>query len=161
MNPRDPNGQPEGVSSNPNALELTAQTRLLMKDIVATLTRTYTGFNWAIQPDELGKVFNVFCLDFSGRWGYVIRFADVQDDPARKQAVYAAGEILARFHYPLHRYDPVAMAAVPRMPNGEACPDLSDRSDRKSRRMEIERAYYGGKAKPFAIDGKLVVAVKQ
>lgn len=161
MNPRDPNGEPEGMSANPNALELSAATSVLMKDIIAVLTRTYLGFRWAIQPDERGRVFNVFCLDFSARYGYVIRFADVQNDPERKEAVRAAGEILARFHYRGRRYDPVKMAEVVRRPDGEAVPDLSDNKRKKvTDKNAVERAYYGGKAYGIQLGNQIIVGVK-
>lgn len=160
-NPRDPNGEPEGMSSNPNALELSAPTAVLMKDIIRALTRTYTGFRWAIQPDERGKVFNIFCLDFSARYGYVIRFSDVQDDPARKEAVRAAGEILTRFHYRGTRYDPVRIAEVVRKPNGEAVPDLSDSLRKKvADKNAVERGYYGGKSFGMRLGEQIIVGVK-
>lgn len=161
MNPRDPNGEPEGMSANPNALELSAATSVLMKDIIKVLTRTYIGFRWAIQPDERGRVFNVFCLDFSARYGYVIRFEDVQNDPERKEAIRAAGEILARFHYPGRKYDPVKMAEVVRRPDGEAVPDLSDSKRKKvTDKNAVERAYYGGKAYGIRLGNQIIVGVK-
>lgn len=161
MNRRDPNGEPEGMSSNPNALELSAATSVLMKDVIRTLTNTYIGFRWAIQPDERGAVFNIFCLDFSARYGYVIRFSDVQDDPERKQAIRAAGEILARFHYHGRKYDPTKMAEVVRRPDGEAVPDLSDGKRKKVRdKNAVERAYYGGKAYGLRLGNQIIVGVK-
>lgn len=161
MNLRDPNGEPEGMSSNPNALELSAATSVLMKDIIKRLTQTYIGFRWAIQPDERGKVFNIFCLDFSARYGFVIRFADVQDDPDRKAAVYAGGEILARFNYRGRMYDPTKMAEVVRRPNGEAVPDLSDHRSKKVKdKNAVERAYYGGRAYGIQLGEQIIIGVK-
>lgn len=161
MNRRDPNGEPEGMSDNPNALELSAATSVLMKDIIKRLTQTYIGFRWAIQPDERGKVFNIFCLDFSARYGFVIRFKDVQDDPDRKAAMRAGGEILARFHYRGRVYEPTKMAEVVRKPNGEAIPDLSDhRSKKVTDKNAVERAYYGGHAYGMRLGDKIIVGVK-
>lgn len=158
---RDPNGEPEGMSDDPNALQLSASTSVLMKDIIYRLTQTYLGFRWAIQPDERGKVFNIFCLDFSARYGYVIRFEDVQDDPERKHAIRAAGEILARFHYPGRKYDPVKMSEVARRPNGEAVPDLSDSRRKKVRdKNAVERAYYSGKTYGMQLGDRIIVGVK-
>lgn len=159
---RDPNGEPEGLFNTPDALELSAPTAVLMKDIIQTLTRTYLGFRWAIQPDERGNVFNIFCLDFSGRYGYVIRFSDVQDDPARKEAVRAAGEILARFGYRGTRYEAERMAQVVRRPDGEAVPDLSDhRSAKERRKNALQRAYYGSKLHISTLGEHVFVGIKQ
>lgn len=149
------------MSANPNALELSAATSALMKDIIYRLTQTYIGFRWAIQPDERGRVFNIFCLDFSSRYGYVIRFEDVQSDPARKEAVRAGGEILARFHYKGRKYEPLRMAEVVRRPNGEAIPDLSDHRRKKvTDKNAVERAYYAGKTFGVQLGDKLIIGVK-
>lgn len=161
-NPKDPNGEPEGLFNQPDALALSAPTAVLMKDIIMVLTRTYTGFRWAIQPDERGKVFNVFCLDFSARYGYVIRFIEVQDDPQRKEAIRAAGEILARFHYTGTRYDPELMAQVMRRPDGEAIPDLSDHHSAKERRRNaLQRAYYESKLHIATIGEHAFLGIKR
>lgn len=162
MNARDPVGEPEGMSSDPNALLLSAATSVLMKDVIHVLSLAYLGFRWAIQPDERGRVFNLFCLDFSSRYGYVIRYADVQSDPARRAAIRAGGEILARFGYRGRVYSPQRIAEVTRKPNGEAVPDLSDaRSKRVRDRNAIERAYYRGKLYASRIGERLLVGVKQ
>lgn len=153
--PKDPDGEPEGFVTKPSDLEgLSASTMLLTKDLADVLTRAMPGFRWAIQPSEFGKVFNVFCLDFSERWGYRIKFTDVQDDPKRKEALKAGRELLARFRYPGVRYDPKAMASLPRNARGEAIPDVSDLpATRFTKRVDVERALAEGKARVIGTKG--------
>lgn len=121
---RDPNGEPEGVVQHPGQLMVSAATQLLTKDIADVLTKRWPGFRWAIQPNEAGKVFNLFCLDFHSRWGYVIRYDDVMNDPRRRQAILAGRAILKRFRYHGDRYDPVQLAHMPRDAQGECYPDV-------------------------------------
>lgn len=165
-NKKDPEGQAEGFISDPAKLEVSAATFTLVKDVAAKLTQHMPGFHWAIQPSEIGGVLNVFCLDFSNRWGYRIKYEDIQDDPKRKQAIRAGREILKRFHYPGIRYDAQMMARVPRNITGEAIPDLSDQKDsRFKKRALVELALSQGKARIIGTGSKgdskgIVIGVK-
>lgn len=160
---RDANAEPEGIIDHPNDLVgLSASTDILVRDMAAILTSKFPGFRWAIQPNEFGKVFNIFCLDFHAIWGYRIRYDDVQDDPKRREAVKAARTILRRFRYPGSTYKPELMAAIKRNLKGEAIPDLSDMAPtRFTRKAEIEYKLATGKARIVGTkDGRQVVEVQ-
>jgi hypothetical protein len=151
----DPNGSPQGLITDPKDLVgIHASTDIIVKDIADVLMKRFPGFRWAIQPNEAGGVFNVFCLDFHAVWGYVIRYDDIMNDPKRRQAVKAAREILARFGYPGVRYDRALMAAIPRNVKGEAIPQLSDMAPtRFTRKAEVEQALATGKARVIGTKG--------
>lgn len=147
-NAKDPNGEPEGVVDNPNQLLLSAATDTIVKDMADVLTRAMPGFHWAIQPSEFGGVFNVFCLDFSGRWGYRLKYKNVWADPKRRCIIEAGREILYRFGYEGIRYDPMRMKLVLRKADGEAIPDLSDqKNSRFKRRAVVDRAIAQARAR--------------
>lgn len=148
---RDPHGEPEGSVKRPDQLLVSAATSVLVKDMADLLTKKMPGFRWAIQPNEFGKVFNVFCLDFHGQWGYVIRYDDIMNDPQRREAIKAGRTILARFGYEGTRYDPAKMAAIPRDRQGQAIPITAGlKQDRFTKRATIERAVATGQARVVA-----------
>lgn len=146
LNGHDPNGEPEGIVDDHQSLvRLHASTHILVKDIADILTKRMPGFRWAIQPSEFGKIFNIFCLDFSGRYGYRIKYTDIMNDPKRREAVKAGREILRRFRYPGTIYKPEWMMQLKRNAQGEAIPDISDfKTDRFKLRVEIEQAIADG-----------------
>jgi hypothetical protein len=149
---RDTNGSPEGTVFNPNDLVgISASTHILVKDMADLLTKRYPGFRWAIQPNEVGGVFNIFCLDFHSVWGYVIRYDDVMNDPKRREAIKAGREILRRFRYRLDRFNPQEMALVPRDLQGQAIPDVSDlKRSRFTKQAELNHMIATGKARVVA-----------
>lgn len=151
----DPNGSPEGLITDPKDLVgIHASTDIIVKDIADVLMKRFPGFRWAIQPNEVGGVFNIFCLDFHNVWGYVIRDVDIMNDPKRRQAIRAAREILARFGYPGVRYSRALMAAIPRNARGEAIPKLDDmKPTRFTKKAEIELALATGKARVVGTKG--------
>lgn len=145
---RDPIGEPEGVVDHPRDLMVSAMTAVLVKDIADVLVKNWPGFNWAVQPNEFGKVFNVFCLDFHGQWGYVIRYDDIMNDPRRRQAYKAGQELLRRFRYHGVRYDPKQIAAMPRDGQGNAIPDVSGlKASRFTKKAWLEHQIATGQAK--------------
>jgi hypothetical protein len=146
---RDPNGSPEGTVYDPNQLVgIHASTHILVKDMADLLTKRYPGFRWAIQPNEQGQVFNIFCLDFHGIWGYVIKYTDVMNDPKRREAIKAGREILRRFRYRLDRYDLQEMALIPRDMQGQAIPDVSGlKRSRFTKQAELNHLLATGKAR--------------
>lgn len=153
---RDPNGSPEGMVFDPSQLVgIHASTHILVKDIADALLKRWPGFRWAIQPNEAGKVFNLFCLDFHNVWGYVIRYDDIMNDPKRKAALIAGREILRRFRYPGEKYDPLAIAAMPRTAQGQCIPDVSDlKATRFTRQAHLQHLIATGKAKVVGGYGK-------
>lgn len=123
---RDPNGSPEGVVEHPDdLLGISAASSVLVKDIADVLMKRWPGFRWAIQPNEVGGVFNIFCLDFHSVWGFVIRYDDIMNDPKRKEAIHAGKSILRHFRYHGDKYDPVQVASLPRDVQGNCIPDVS------------------------------------
>lgn len=153
---RDAGGDPEGVADHPDQLiGLGAALHLLTKDVADELFKHYPGFLWAVAPDQRGQVIDVFCLNFSGSWGYTIKVKDIQDDPKRTAAIAAGREILRRFRYPGTRFDRDTANNVKRGPTGEAIPDLSDMPASKHKaRAELELAEAEGRLRVYEIDGK-------
>lgn len=153
---RDPNGEPEGIVSSPDKLvKLHASTDILVRDIAAKLTEAMPGFRWAIQPSEVGRVFNIFCLDFSSIWGYRIRYDDIMNDPRRREALRAGREILRRFRYQGTRYDSAQIAKMPRNVRGEVPPAVDDLpKSRFTKRAWLEHEIATGKARIVGQAGK-------
>lgn len=159
LNGHDPAGEPEGIVDHPDQLHhLSASTHILVKDMADLLMRKMPGFRWAIQPSEFGKVFNIFCLDFSGRWGYRIKYIDIMNDPKRKAVIRAGREILARFRYPGIAYRPSLMAAIRRNSASEAIPDVSGmKRTRFTQRVDIEQALADGTGRVIGTKDKGVI----
>lgn len=154
----DPHGEPEGKVSDPRTLKVSAGTEILVKDMMDILNRRYPGFRWALQPGEFAGMVNVFNLDFSGRWGYRIRMADVVNDPKRRVLITAGREILRRFGYPIDVFRPHLMAAIKRNKSGEAIPDVSDlKPDRFTEQARVEKAIAEGRGRVIGQNGGLDV----
>lgn len=162
FNGYDPHGEPEGFVEHPADLIAKAGTTILCKDMADLLTRHYPGFRWAIQPSEFGGVFNLFCLDFSSRWGYRIKMVDIVNDPKRRVVVVAGQEILRRFGYPGNVFRPHLMATVKRNRQGEAIPDVSDlKASRHTEAARLDAALANGTAKVIGQrDGLDIVEVR-
>lgn len=144
---KDPHGEAEGVVHTP--AELTkhnhASTVILCKDIADILVKQYPDWAWAVQPQEIGQVINVFNLNLHSEYGYTIRMDDIMHDPHRKQAYRAGGEILARFGMP-RKMDRALLAAAPRDLRGNCIPDISDFKSKKERQnAEIAHGLATGK----------------
>ena len=84
--------------SSPEEFEgLRASLGLLAKDIAQVLVRNYgIEWRWVIQPDQQGGVITIFASKISMKYGYIIKIADIENDPHRKEAVKGGGEILER-----------------------------------------------------------------
>lgn len=151
----DPLAEPQGVVDNPaDLIRLHASTDIIVKDVADLLTRRMPGFRWAVQPNEKGGVLNIFCLDFHSVWGYVIRYDDIMNDPKRREAIRAGRAILARFRYPGTVYRPELMAAIPRTPDGQAIPNLSDmKPTRFTKKAELDMMLATGKARVIGTKG--------
>lgn len=159
---RDTGGEAEGVAEHPDELLVNASLNILCKDTADLLVKHYPGFLWAVAPDERGGVLNIYCLNFSGEWGYTIRLLELQEDPKRREVIRAGGEILKRFRYPGTRFDPQAANNVKRLPNGEAIPDLSDMPASKNRaEAEAQLAIAEGRATVVTIDGETFLHVTE
>lgn len=160
----DPHGAPVGTVNDPSELiGLHASTHIILKDCAAILSSKLPGFRWVLQPNEFGGVINLYCADFSMRWGYVIRYQDIMDDPRRRVVLKAARELLARFQYHGTRFDALAVVSVPRNREGEAIPLVSDKlRSRQTLRASIELAMAQGRARVVSQDGRgAVIEVKR
>ena len=159
----DPVGEPEGEITRPDEFhpDYHSSTTILCKDIADLLTKTYPGWAWAVQPQEFGQVINVYCLNLHNMYGYTIRMVDIMDDPRRKEAVRAGGEILRRFRMP-NRFDAAALDAAPRDMNGNCIPDISDFATRKQQReAEIARKLDSGEWMIVEADGQRYLRAKK
>jgi hypothetical protein len=131
---RDYNAEPEGVVNTPTELSKNyhSSTVILCKDIADLLVRHYPDWAWAVQPDEFGKVINIFNLNLHSEYGYTIRMVDIMYDPSRREAIKAGAEILKRFNMP-KRMDRTRLAEAPRDARGMCIPDISDFKSKKER----------------------------
>jgi hypothetical protein len=160
---RDVGAEPEGIIHDPRDLDSSyhSSTQILCKDIADLLTKHYSGWLWAVQPNASGQIINVFCLNLHSMYGYTIRMADIMDDPRRKEALRAGGEILSRFGMP-HRFDAAALAAAPRDMAGNCIPDISDFKSKKRRReAEIARKLATGEWMIVEADGHRYLRAKK
>lgn len=159
---RDPHGEYEGVVDNPDELKgIHASLAILAKDIVDILSRKYPGFLWAVQPLR-GGITNIWCRNFSSRWGFTINIDDIQNDPNRKIVTEAGGQILRRFGYRKDRYDPQEMAKIKRNSIGEAIPEVSDLpKTRFTTAAKIDKAIAEGRATFGEYNGQTVVGVHE
>lgn len=167
---RDEGGEAEGVIGNPHEFDdVHASTKLLTMDVATKIQKTYPFFRWALQPSDRGQIMNVFCLDLHQEYGYTIRFVDIMNDPGRKEAIRAAGEILERCGY-THRnargaivYDKQVMAEMTRDNRGNVFPDVDDHLTKKRKNnIEIEKAIAEGRADVMTLEnGETLVKVRE
>lgn len=127
-------GDPEGIVYHPGEIAEHASAVGLAKEIGDWLERTYPGYGWGITVDPRGGVIHLRALKLHGEWGYVLKLADVQSDPHRREVRRAAGEILERFRQPLGPYSYEAWRRAPRDVSGMLRPDISDKEARTRRR---------------------------
>ena len=142
----DPHGEPEGVINNPKDFDKSyhGSTEILCKDIADILTKRFPMWLWAVQPQEFGKVINVFNLNLHTEFGYTIRMVDIMNDPKRKEAFKAGYEILRRFSMP-DRFNAARVQEMPRDARGQGIPDISDFADKKMiRDTEVARKLDSG-----------------
>jgi hypothetical protein len=131
-NPLDPVGEPEGTVFDPGALNCNASLVLLVKGAADALEREYPGWLWAIQPDELGGVINIFSMRLSGQWGYTLKTSRVQEDARNAAVLKAGGELLERFGFRPGPYDADIYRATLRH-LGQMRADVSDLPARTQR----------------------------
>lgn len=137
----DEGAEPEGVITNPNELDSSyhGSTAILCKDIAEILVKRYGGWAWAVQPNEFGQIINVYNLHCHTEFGYTIRMVDIMNDPSRREAVRAGGEILRRFRMP-DRFNAARVQEAPRDANNMMIPDIEDFPNKKMvRDAEVAR----------------------
>lgn len=154
----DPAADPEGVVFRPDAFSAKyhASTTILVKDIGALLDKHFPGWAWVVEPDERNQIINIFNWHLHDQFGYTIRMVDIMYDPARREAVKGAAEVLRRFGMPARGLTGDAsslLAALPRDAKGKVIPDISDWKDSKIRRnREIALALAQGRASTEQMD---------
>jgi len=133
----------------PSDLDVGGSLSIIVKDCGELLEKHYPGWQWLINPDPFAGMIYIYSLMLSGEWGYKLRIADIQNDPKRKEAVRAGGEILARFGLPRGKYhrDPLKGKMVDLM--GNYIPDITDSSakaQKQKRDRDLTKAIDEGKA---------------
>ena len=137
MNPRDPNGDPEGYCLEANALDARPATIVLLKDCADYLEKHYPGWLWAISPDERGGVFNLFSMRLSGRWGYTFKTETLQHDPSHKALLRGAGELLERFGCRAGPYNHDHWSTLKQL-HGLPVADVSDKKAKERREFRTD-----------------------
>lgn len=146
LNPKDPNGEPEGEVYRPQDLVgLHASLLLLTKQIGDFLERTYPGWLWGVSPNQTGGVITILSGRLHPNYGLTIHIADVQSDPELRVVKQFTGQLLERFGMPrkafwhcLNEY-----AQAPRNVMGHLIPDLADkRNNQLMLREKLEQGRY-------------------
>lgn len=137
--------------SSPEEFEgLSASLGLLAKDIAQVLLRNYgIEWRWVIQPDQMGGVITIFASKISMKYGYIIKIADIENDPHRKEAIKGGGEILERFGMPRGKFHPDLMARLRYGLDFQPKPDILDSDSgllRKQRDKDLTKAMQDGTA---------------
>lgn len=115
-----------------------ATVTLLTKQVGEHLERHYPGWLWAIEPEPKGGVINVRSLRISGKWGYTLHIARIQDDPSLKCVLTAGGELLERFGFRRVRYS-YAEWRRREQTHGVFLPDVIDKPGYEQRRARTEK----------------------
>lgn len=142
--------------TDPSQLEgLSAPMMTLVKDCADLLERHYPGWLWAVQPFEFGAIIKIFSLRISGEYGYIIKVADIQNDPRRQLAIEAGGEILERYNLPRGQYRRELLRNKMRDIRGNLVPDITDKDQKAQqadRDRKIDAAVNEGKLQLKAVD---------
>ncbi len=150
----DINGDPEGIVTSADMLKgVDASLVNLVKDIADTLERHYPGWLWAVNPDKRGGVINIYSWRLSGRWGWRIKTKNVQNDPKRKLAVEAGGEILERFGFKRKAYSLEDWRAAKKYMGGVAM-DIRDKP------MKVQKRYRDDEFTAAVRSGKIELKYK-
>jgi hypothetical protein len=142
LNAKDVVGDPEGIVHSPDHLLNHASLVLLVKTAADLLEKHYSGWAWAIEPDEFGGVINIYSLKCSGDWGYTLKISSLQHDPHQRRLIRAAGELLERFGFQAGRYDREAWAHKSRH-LGQIAADVSDLKTLKQRNYRTHQLQVG------------------
>lgn len=159
----DPLARPEGYVTTADELKCPASLVLLVKNIADTLERHYPGWLWAVRPDHLGGVIDIFSMRLSGQWGYRVLTKNIQNDASLRLALIAGGEILERFGQRRGPYSYSRWAAQPTR-FGMKDFDISDKSAKERRRRrddDFTQAVRSGAIKLRVVDRKTETGVQR
>lgn len=84
------------IIDTPEALRAVREHEMANR-IATVLNGKYPGHAWAVNVDISGGVVHIRNLFLSGRWGFIVKLVDVQNDVGNKQLMRAAGELLERY----------------------------------------------------------------
>lgn len=119
------------IIENPKDFKATGWTVILVKEMGDALEKAYPGWRWMIQPDERGKIVNIWSLALHDQWGYTVRFVNTSIERAKKMAIFAGGEILERFGMPRRRFNPMFLRGMEVGVDGKFMPDAEDKMTRQ------------------------------
>jgi len=83
------------------------------KKMAEALHTHYPYHLWGVEVDSQGGIAKVFNLRLSGRWGFIIKLADLYSDPDMMRVVRAGGELLERYKLKRGMFDADAYNALP------------------------------------------------
>jgi hypothetical protein len=69
---------------------------MLASQISRALDKHYPNHLWAVNVNSIGGVVTIKNFSISFTHGYLLKLAEVQNDPSHKKCIMAAGEILER-----------------------------------------------------------------
>ena len=78
------------------AQELQAN-QVIAQTIAETLFKHYPGHAWMVNADVMGGVANIYNMELSNEYGYVLHIADLVNDPSMSLTIKAGGEFLERY----------------------------------------------------------------
>lgn len=141
-------GADDFVTSSKDLQDISGSMLIIVKDCANILEHNFPGWLWAVQPFEAGSIIKIFSLHISGEYGYIIKVADIQNDPKRRLALEAGGEILERYGLPRGPYSRELLLHKPRDIRGNLIPDLTDKEgkvQKQDRDRKVTAAVREGK----------------
>jgi hypothetical protein len=127
--------KPDYVTSAADLLGISGSLATITKDCADLLEKHYPGWLWTINPDENAGMIYIYSLRLSGEFGYKIRIGDIQNDPRRRLAVDAGGEILERYGLKRGAYKHEYLVGKIQDLRGNYIPDMTDASQRDQKRQ--------------------------
>lgn len=77
----------------------------LAKELSELLDRHYPGHLWAVSADHKNGIVTIQNLRLSGRWGFIVKIANLANDPGRRSVIRAGGELLERYNVARGRFN--------------------------------------------------------
>lgn len=153
----------EGAVFDPDKLHLPASTVLVLKDCGDMLERYYPGWGWALQPNIVGQVINLFSLRCHPKWGVIMHMDKVSEVDTRKVWLpLYAGEILERFGLPRVPFKKAVDVYLDRPKDfeGNLIPDVAGCVTKLTKNQKIEIKIREGGARIIDLpDGRRMLRV--
>jgi hypothetical protein len=87
------------------------------RNIGEVLAKKYRDYTWMVQPYADGSAYQIYCVNLSGKWGFVIHANKIDND--YKAVIRAGGEILERFNLSRVKLNKEKALEIPRIFTGE------------------------------------------